>query len=283
MSQKLISVVIPTRNEAHNIASCIGAFSRAAAEGWCEVLVVDNFSADETARLAKELRARVFEQGPERSTQRNRGWREAQGLYVLFVDADMRLPEETLGEIRDLLSQASPPEALYVREVRSGKGWWTRVRNFERSFYDATCIDGLRVIRRALLQAVGGYDETLFSCEDWDLDRRILAVTQNVALTSGHLIHNEERLTFARHLRKKKYYSGSFAAYRNKWGRDAITRRQFGFFYRFFAVFFEDGKWRRALRHPVYLFAIWAERLCVGLIYVLACAGKSKSGIRLQI
>ena len=270
MSQKLVSVVIPTRNEAHNIASCIDAFGAFVAEGWLEVLVVDNFSDDMTIRIANAHHARVFQHGPERSSQRNRGWKEAHGLYVLFVDADMRIPHNTVNEIKGLLSQHSPPDALYIREVRTGDSWWTRVRNFERSFYDATCIDGLRVIRRTLLEALGGYDENLFACEDWDLDRRILTVTRNVALTKGCLIHNEARLTFARHLRKKRYYAGSFDAYIKKWGRDEITRRQFGLFYRFFGVFLEKGKWRRALCHPVYLFAIWAERFCVGVIYVLS-------------
>jgi glycosyltransferase involved in cell wall biosynthesis len=268
MSIVLVSVVIPTRNEEHNIASCIDAFRGAVAEGWCEVLVVDNFSEDGTVQVARERCARAFQQGPERSAQRNRGWAEAQGEYVLFVDADMRLPSETLEEIRTALFRPSPPDALYIREKRTGDSWWTRVRNFERSFYDATCIDGLRVIRRPLLQAVEGFDERLFACEDWDLDRRILAVTQHVALTKGHLLHDEQRLTFWRHLRKKRYYAKCFDAYISKWGRDAVTRRQFGFFYRFIGVFLENGKWRRALAHPVYLFAIWAERICVGVIYV---------------
>ena len=48
----LLSIVIPTRNEAKNIAKCIGGFDQARAEGWCEVLVVDNASDDETAALA---------------------------------------------------------------------------------------------------------------------------------------------------------------------------------------------------------------------------------------
>lgn len=292
----LLSIIIPVKNEARNIALCIDAFQGAVREGWAEILVVDNFSTDDTRRIAEAMGVRVIQQGPERSTQRNRGWREAQGEYVFFVDADMRVPEATLREVRERIEgtgfrvstfakvtadkQGSGDsgreagartsiDALFVREVRAGTSWWIKVRNFERSFYDATCIDGLRIIKRSLLAQVGGYDENLFAAEDWDLDRRILAITSHVALTDGHLIHDEGAFSFARHLKKKAYYSTNFSAYLTKWGQDAITRKQFGFSYRFFRVFFEHGKWKRAFSHPHYMLAIWIERLCVGIVFLL--------------
>jgi glycosyltransferase involved in cell wall biosynthesis len=298
-----LSIIIPVKNEASNIALCIDSFQTAVQEGWSEILVIDNFSTDDTKRIAEAMGVRVIQQGPERSTQRNRGWKEAQGDYVFFVDADMRVPEATLREIqgriqksavssqksencpppadlRPLTSLAAvasakeadlwpPIDALFVREVRAGTSWWIKVRNFERSFYNATCIDGLRVIKRSLLEHVGGYNENLFAAEDWDLDRRILSVTSNVALTDGHLIHDEGAFSFSRHLKKKAYYSTNFSAYLKKWGQDDITQKQFGLFYRFFTVFFEQGKWKRALAHPHYLIAIWFERFCVGLIFLI--------------
>jgi len=274
----VLSIIIPVKNEARNIARCIESFQSAVREGWAEVLVIDNFSTDDTQRIAESMGVRVIQQGPERSTQRNRGWREAQGDYVFLVDADMRVPEATLREIRRRILETgnlkletggrASVDALYVREVRAGTSWWIKVRNFERSFYDATCIDGLRVIKRSILEQVGGYDENLFAAEDWDLDRRILAITPNVALTDGHLIHDEGEFSFSRHLRKKAYYSTNFSAYLEKWGQDDITQKQFGFSYRFFAVFFEQGKWKRAFMHPHYMLAIWFERFCVGLLYL---------------
>jgi glycosyltransferase involved in cell wall biosynthesis len=284
MHSPLLSIIIPVKNEARNIALCIESFQAAVREGWAEILVIDNFSADDTKRIAESLGVRVIQQGPERSTQRNRGWKEAQGSYVFFVDADMRVPDATLREVRGrietrnlklgtthcqlLTANCSPVDALFVREVRAGASWWIKVRNFERSFYDATCIDGLRVIKRSVLEQVGGYDENLFAAEDWDLDRRVLAVTSQVALTDGHLIHDEGSFSFSRHLKKKAYYSTNFSAYLAKWGQDEITRKQFGLFYRFFTVFFEQGKWKQALTHPLYMLAIWFERFCVGVLYL---------------
>jgi glycosyltransferase involved in cell wall biosynthesis len=284
-----LSIIIPVKNEARNIALCIESFQSAVREGWAEILVIDNFSADDTKSIAESMGVRVIQQGPERSTQRNRGWKEAQGDYVFFVDADMRVPEATLREVQGKITLTEAQrhgeekviqdkilgtgnrtviDALYVREVRAGTSWWIKVRNFERSFYDATCIDGLRIIKRSILEQVSGYDENLFAAEDWDMDRRILAMTSHVTLTDGHLIHDEGVFSFSRHLKKKAYYSTNFSAYLDKWGHDAITRKQFGLFYRFFTVFFEHGKWKKALTHPHYMFAIWFERFCVGLLYL---------------
>lgn len=267
MPSPLLTVVIPTRNEARNIGKCIDALS--GARDWLEILVVDNASDDATREIAAERGVRVIGQGPERSAQRNRGWREARTPFVCFLDADMRMLPETLDEIRRRISAPDAPDALYIREVRVGRGWWIRVRNFERSFYDATCIDALRVFRRSLLERTGGYDETITGEEDWDLDRLCLAAGARVALTDGALLHDEGEFSWRRHLRKKAYYSGTICRYREKWDNDAIIRKQLGIGYRFFGVFLENGKWRRSLAHPLMMASIFLERAIVGATYLL--------------
>ena len=259
----ILSVVIPTKNEEANIAACVRAFD--AVRSRVELIVVDNSSTDRTREIASALGARVFVQGPERCAQRNRGWREATGERVLFVDADMILPRETVEEILS----APADRALYVPEHRVGKGLRLKARNFERSFYDGTCIDGLRVVPRLWLEKVGGYDEGLVACEDWDLDRRLKAAGVATALAKGHLLHNEARQGLRRLLAKKAYYSGSVDAYRRKWGNDETCRRQFGVAYRFFGVFVEDGKWRRLARHPVLAAVMYFERFLVGVVYLV--------------
>ena len=261
-----LSVVIPTKNEEPNIGACLGAFS--SFRGEVELIVVDNSSQDGTRRIAEAKGARVLVQGPERCAQRNRGWREASGEYVMFVDADMIVPEETIREIMDV-SDNRMFDCCWIPEIRTGKGLRVRARNFERSFYDGTCIDGFRVIRRECLERVGGYDEKLVACEDWDLDRRLLDMGVRTTLMSGHLIHNEARQGFAALIRKKAYYAGSVSLYRGKWGDDEICRRQFGLYYRFLGVFIENGKWRKLVRHPILAFVMYFERFAVGLTYLI--------------
>ena len=264
-----LSVVVTTRNEEANIANCIRAFDAVRDE--VEVIVVDNASTDATKQIAAELGAKVLDKGPERSAQRNLGWRTAQADWVIVLDADMILPRETIGEILDCCRRQSPAVgACWIPEVRTGSGIRVKARNFERSFYDGTAIDALRLFHKSVLEKTGGYDENLIAGpEDWELDIRVLATGAKCAVLKNHLIHNEKQLTLKRMLEKKAYYTKSMAAYQAKWKGHPALKKQFGLYYRFLGVFVENGKWRKLLRHPILAFVMYFERFAVGLTYLI--------------
>lgn len=281
-----LSAVITTRNEAANIANCIHAFDAVRDE--VEVIVVDNASTDDTKKIAADLGATVLDKGPERCAQRNLGWQMAKAEWVIVLDADMILPQETIKEMLGiagrgqdlgrktedgrpgLASKVSSPLAYWIPEIRTGSGIRVKARNFERSFYDGTCIDALRLFHKSILEKTGGYDESLIAGgEDWELDIRILETGAKCAILKNHLVHNEKQLTLKRMLEKKAYYSKSMTAYQAKWRGHPALKKQFGLVYRFFGVFVERGKWKRLLRHPVLAFVMYFERMAVGLIYLL--------------
>ena len=262
----ILSVVIPTRNEEANIANCIRAFDEFRSD--VEIIVVDNSSTDRTKEIAASLGAIVLDKGPERSAQRNLGWRTATSPWVVILDADMILPNATIREMLVCASKADGAKAYWIPEVRTGEGIRVKARNFERSFYDGTCIDGLRLFHKSVLEATGGYDENLFAAEDWDLDIRILATGARCESLRGHLIHNEKRLTYKRMLEKKAYYTKSFAAYKAKWPGHPAVKKQFSPFYRFVGVFVENGKWRKIFRHPFLFALVMFERVSVGVVYI---------------
>ncbi len=268
-----LSAIVTTRNEEANIANCINAF--AAFRDSVEIIVVDNSSTDKTKEIAASLGAAVYDKGPERSAQRNLGWRTAKARWVVVLDADMILPEATIREILAKTASSEDVCAYWIPEVRTGTGFRVKARNFERSFYDGTCIDALRLFRKDVLEATGGYDENLIAGpEDWELDIRILATGARCAVLEHNLVHNEKALTYSKMLAKKAYYTKSFAAYKAKWPGHPAVKKQFSPFYRFIGVFIENGKWRKILRHPVLFAGVVFERLSVGAVY-LANKGKS--------
>jgi len=264
----ILSVVITTRNEADNIETCIRAFD--AVRDRVEVIVVDNASTDATKRLAADCGATVLDKGPERSAQRNLGWRTAAARWVIVLDADMILPRETIDEILEQASEEGETAASWIPEVRTGTGLRVKARNFERSFYDGTCIDALRLFRKDVLEQTGGYDENLIAGpEDWELDIRILATGAHCTVLRHHLIHNEKRLTLRKMLGKKAYYTKSMATYQAKWKGHPALRKQFGLGYRYFGVFVENGKWKKLVRHPLLAAVMYAERIAVGFTYLM--------------
>lgn len=93
MSWPLVSVVVPARNEKL-IESVVAAVLRQVSRAdQVEVMVVDDGSTDNTARLAEAAGARVLQARPagERgnpATARNLGSKETRGDPIVFLDAD---------------------------------------------------------------------------------------------------------------------------------------------------------------------------------------------------
>ena len=258
-----VSVIITTRNEEKHIKNCLESIIKQTyPQDRIEAIVVDNNSTDKTKEIALTYTSKVYNFGPERSAQRNQGIRQAQGKYILYLDADMSLSPGVIKECVDKC-ESRGYIALYIPERIIGEGFWIKVRDFERGFYNATCIDAVRFVRKDKFLEIGGFDETLTGPEDWDFDRRIRVIGK-VGIINACLYHNEGRLHFSKYLKKKKYYGNTLERYINKWGReDTLIIKQLGLFYRFFGVFIEDGKWRKALTHPLLLLG----GLCIKIFY----------------
>ena len=159
--------------------------------------------------------------------------------------------------------------ALYVPEKIIGRGFWVRVRDFERSFYNATCIDAMRFIRRDKFLEIGGFDENFFVAEDWDFDKRIRRRGE-VSMISVSLYHNEAQFNPKHYLKKKNYYSKTLGKYIQKWDKDdPIIRKQLGGWYRLLGVFMEEGKWKKLLMHPLLTLGMYFLRVMVGVQYLL--------------
>ena len=264
----LISVIITTKDEEKNIGNCLKSIrNQTYPQEKLEVIVVDNNSVDKTKEIAKRYANQVFDKGPERSSQRNFGARKAKGKYILYLDADMVLSN---GVIEECVNKCEDKNriALYIPEKIIGDGFWIKVRNFERSFYNGTCVDAVRFVRRDKFLEIGGFDKDLTGPEDWDFDRRIREIGK-VGIIESPLYHNEGKFNFKKHLRKKSYYSNGFDRYSKKWGKDdQIVKRQLGFWYRFFGVFTEDRKWRKLVRHPILALGMYTLRVLTGIIYL---------------
>src|SRR5213593_2914091 len=135
-SRAPVTIVIPTRNEAAQIAECVGQLAWAA-----EVIVVDASSTDGTAELARGAGASVIQRGgPTIAAQRNAGIAAASHEWVFALDADERVGPALAAELATTV--ADPAHEAYAvrrRNVFLGKvvthaGWghdWV-VRLFRR-------------------------------------------------------------------------------------------------------------------------------------------------------
>lgn len=299
MHRDLVSVVVTTKNEQANIENCLESISSQTYDP-VEIILVDNGSTDLTKKIASRFTSNIFDYGPERSSQRNFGMiAKARGEFVMYVDADMILSPILVATCVSQMKK-NAPAALFIPERILGKQFLSRVRDFERSFYDGTAIDGSRFFRATEFSAVGGFDTSLFrtgSGEDWDIDKMIktrgrlemLSVQSELStqepwtlsdtvsslgiehdLTYAGIYHNESDFSLVKYIKKKGYYSRGFDGYIAKWGRDdPDIKKQFGIAYRYFGVFFEEGKWKRLISRPHLAVAMYLLRFMIGLVYLV--------------
>ena len=266
----LVSVVITTKNEEKNIENCLKSIkNQTYSPDKIEIIIVDNNSSDKTKEIAGKYTDLIFDKGPERSAQRNFGVRQSKGEYFLYLDADMILHPEVISECVELAEKNPKITGLYIPEIITGNSFWSKVRRFERSFYNATAIDCVRFIKKEKFLEVGGFDESMTGPEDWDFDKKIKMAGQ-VALIKNPVYHNEAEFNLAKYLNKKAYYAKSFDRYADKWGKDdSDIKKQLGFYYRFFGVFIENGKWKKLLSHPILALGMYFLRFMVGIKFLM--------------
>lgn len=89
-----ISLVIPAYNEEKYIGACLESVARNG-EGLFEVIVVDNASTDKTFDIASSFpHVRVVKEHSKGTTHaRKRGFLEAKGDIIAFIDADTKMPK----------------------------------------------------------------------------------------------------------------------------------------------------------------------------------------------
>jgi len=268
----LVSITIASKNEENNIANCLKSIKKQLYPlNKIEVIVVDNNSTDNTKKIAKKFTDKVFNKGPERSSQRNFGMiKQSQGKYLLYLDADMTISPQLIKRAVKKL-ETTKLKALYLKEIIPGQSYWNKVRCFERSFYNTTVIDGLRFFQKDIFIKTKGFDEKLSSFEDWDLDKRIKKIAKVGALDDNKAViyHHEKQFNPKTYFKKKGQYIKNSSLYLNKWGQqDKDIKKQFSFYYRYFGVFIENGKWKKLIIKPHLTVGMYFLKISVGLTYL---------------
>ena len=179
MAPMRVSAIIPCYNYGKYLARAIDSIL-AQTYAVSEILVVDDGSSDNTREVATSFGDRVryiYQQNAGRAAARNHGIREATGDWVALLDADdWWLPEKIGLQAKALAAQ--PEAAVVYTSVRcqdpdGGTINW-RATDPDRlwpALRYANCVTGSAsavLIRRDVLLAEGGFDESLRECEDWD-------------------------------------------------------------------------------------------------------------------
>jgi glycosyltransferase involved in cell wall biosynthesis len=108
-----VSVIIPVHNGGDNFAKCLRSIA-AAKPAADEIIVVADGESDGAWRLAQDFSARIIQvpepSGPARA--RNLGAASAKGDILLFIDADISIPPDTVGKVREYFQDHPKTSAI---------------------------------------------------------------------------------------------------------------------------------------------------------------------------
>ena len=229
-----VSIVVISWNMRAMLAELLGSLVRHTKGVKYEVIVVDNFSVDGTAEMVKTSfpKFQLIRNGVNRgvAAARNQGFRVAKGRYVLTLDADMILTENSLkklvrfmdrtpdagicgcrlvfpdGTLQPSARRFPTPLSFLMRRLdflgfaRNSR----TLRNHEMAEWDRSetrrvdyVIGACQMIRREAMEAVGELDEHIFyGPEDVDYCLRMSRKNWSVYFCSeSSIIHYEQRAT----------------------------------------------------------------------------------------
>lgn len=195
--QPLVSFVIPVRNDAARLRRCLSSITRNDyPRELIEIIVVDNGSTDESARVAREHNAIVMQSASTSVAElRNRGARAALGAIIAFADSDHEIDSRWVRTAVDVLSSPAvaatgapylpDPNCNWVQRQYDG----LRART-DRAEEVTWLGSGNFAVKRSAFDRVGGFDASLTACEDVDLCNRLRLAGQRIvadpALRSVH-------------------------------------------------------------------------------------------------
>ncbi len=200
------SVIIPAYNEEKLLPRTLSHLDAAmqSQKFTGEVIVVDNNSTDDTARIATQHGAKVvIEPYRQISRARNTGGRAAKGKFIIFLDGDTMLSADllkmALSKLHNgthcgggtLINFDTALPFLASRLVRMWN-WLSKVKNLAAGSFVYCLNDGF--------QDIGGFSEKIYASEEIFFSRQLTAwgkkrglqfevITEYPVITSGRKFH----------------------------------------------------------------------------------------------
>ncbi|MDP4284756.1 MAG: TIGR04283 family arsenosugar biosynthesis glycosyltransferase [Bacteroidota bacterium] len=170
----MISIIIPTYNEASQIAETIRKTLAARGDHETEIIIVDGGSMDNTVSIARECGVKtVLSEHKGRAAQMNKGAAVAQGDIFYFLHADSIPPVNFTNYIIDALAKGFSSGCFrlsfdYDHWFLKANCWFTRFDINAVRFGDQSLF-----VTKKIFQSIGGFKEDILMMEDQEIIHRI--------------------------------------------------------------------------------------------------------------
>ncbi len=215
---KLVSVIIPTLNEEHDIEDLFVSLKKQTYKK-IEVIVVDGGSTDDTVKIARKYTKKVFMIPKAGVTvSRNYGARKARGEIFQFMDADAVLLDKNYFkkvveafqkydvDIVVNRTDAVPPTNIIGRaQLAYRKKTWEYKQ--KSVVFNAGLPDvAFSCYLKKSFWKIGGYNENLIGNDEIDLARRSMQNNFKTVFAPNIVIYHKDPYTFSQIKRQAIWY-----------------------------------------------------------------------------
>jgi glycosyltransferase involved in cell wall biosynthesis len=164
-----VSVVMPVFNGAGFLTKSLPALVAAAGDEATEIIVVDDASTDESAKIAFDYADKVIrlEKTAGSAEARNRGVAEAAGEICFFVDADVAVKADSIRFVRDFFLE-NPEFAAVIGSYDDSPAepdFFSQYRNLIHHYFhqaghleSETFWTGCGAVKKKVFLEINGYD-----------------------------------------------------------------------------------------------------------------------------
>lgn len=190
----LVSIVIPIYNRADLIKRTLDSVKDQTYRP-LEIILVDNNSEDSSLSVCrmfqKETNSEDFkvivteENKKGANAARNKGLKLATGKYVSFYDSDDEMLPNRISDIMSAFKEYHSDVVAFSSLMQNEKGeYCSKCIYCETSVVNQILTGSLAtqcfVARTELIRKIGGWNETLFRWQDWELGVRIMLSSPHI-------------------------------------------------------------------------------------------------------
>jgi len=212
----MLSIIIPTYNEERFLPLLLESIKKQDYHEY-EIIVADANSKDNTRKIARNYGCQVVKGGlPAKG--RNNGARYARGDILLFLDADIILPQGFIRKNLDVFKKKNLVAAAVWAKPLS-------ISVFDKAlFFIANSCQNIIIlfrpvasgwcilVKKSVFKKVGGFDEKLLVGEDYDLVNRTRKYGKFAMIKKKHVyvsvrrFEKEGRLKFVLKILKTTFF-----------------------------------------------------------------------------
>jgi len=230
-----VSIIVATYNSQDTIEECLKSIlAQNYPSDLLEVIVMDGGSKDNTIKIAQQFPIKVFSIHLNCPAAYNYAHKIAQYSVLGFIDADAKVEAEWLQKLVPHLNESNVAGVSGSIETWNQNNPWARnigyeIKNrYQRiSKYAGRIATMNLLMKKAVIEEAGGWDEKLPSQYDTDLGFRISAKGYKIAYEPSALCYHYNRPTLRAYYRQQLQYGKNTLKLYFKHGRlakgDEIT------------------------------------------------------------